>query len=99
MGGESLTLYDSLTANSTGTGWTPGKTVIKMDKTSAYFYPKVQFMNTLILSGTNKIQTPNYSGGGANQYGRTGKMTFSDQSWMGFSNGLLVDYEIKSASS
>ena len=70
-----------------------------MTKTGAYFYNKLQLMDTLTLSGTGQIKTPNYSGGGAYQYGRTGKMTFSDQSWMGFSNGLLVDYEIKSASS
>lgn len=30
--------------------------------------------------------------------GLTGKMTFSDQSWMQFQYGCLVDYKIKSSS-
>lgn len=99
IGTGTLTIYDGISV-SNGQYSTAGHSiVIQMTKTGAYFYKKLQLMDTLILSGTNKIQTPNYSGGGANQYGRTGKMTFSDQSWMGFSNGLLVDYEIKSASS
>jgi len=69
----------------------------------ANFYVGVKMSKGLEISGGNlrigsgaSIVTGSR---GSEKTALTGKMTFSDQSWMKYSNGLLVDYEIKSASS